>query len=239
MKRIVLLLLFLFIPFMSTAERRPVSAQTTRTNDGGPAYRMTRVRRTRILFPKLTAFRDRAIMNAVNRRIDELTGEFGCQGEGGRNGYYRVRSRVEYTARDIFSIYASSEYYCGGAYPTNDNNVSLTFDMKTGKLVNFEDLFKNYDADRQEIVKTIFADLLARGARAAGSGKADEGDCAEVYQIDRFESSSFAFNFSKAGLSVQPDWPHVMEACAERVTVPYAKLARFAAPGGLLARVLE
>jgi hypothetical protein len=57
--------------------------------------------------------------------------------------------------------------------------------------------------------------------------------------MDRFESFSIAFNFSKAGLSVQPDWPHVMEACAERVTVPYAKLSRFAAPDGLLARVLK
>lgn len=178
-------------------------------------------------------------MNAVNRRIDELTSEFGCQGEGGRSAYYKVRSRVEYTARDIFSIYASSEYYCGGAYPTNDNNVSLTFDMKTGKVVNFEDLFKNYEADRQEIVKIIFADLLARGARAPSSGNTDEGDCAEVYQLDRMESSTFAFNFSKAGLSVQPAWPHVIEACAERVTVPYAKLAKFAAPEGPLARVLK
>ena len=239
MRFTALLLLIFFIPFFSPVQPRPVLAQTARTRDGGIVYRMTRVRRTRILFPRLTSFRDRAVMNAVNRRIDELTGEFGCQGEGGRNAYYKVRSRVEYTDRDIFSIYASSEYYCGGAYPTNDNNISLTFDMKTGKVVNFEDLFRNYDADRQEIVKTIFADLLARGARAARSGKSSEGDCEEVYQPDRLESSTFAFNFSKAGLSVQPDWPHVMEACAERVTVPYAKLAKFAAPDGLLARVLK
>jgi hypothetical protein len=239
MKRIALLLLFLLIPVLSADQRQLASAQTARMNDAPIGYRMTRVRRTRILFPRLTSFRDRVAMNAVNRRIDELTGEFGCQGEGGRTAYYKVRSRVEYTARDIFSIYASSEYYCGGAYPTNDNNVSLTFDMKTGKLVNFEDLFKNYDADRQEIVKTIFANLLARGERAARSGRTNEGDCEEVYQLDRLESSTFAFNFSKTGLSVQPDWPHVIEACAERVTVPYAKLAKFAAPDGLLARVLK
>jgi hypothetical protein len=239
MKRTALLLLIFFITVLSGAQSQLALAQTGRTNDAPIGYRMTRVRRTGILFPKLTAFRDRAVMNAVNRRIDELTGEFGCQGEGGRSAYYKVRSRVEYTARDIFSIYASSEYYCGGAYPTNDNNVSLTFDMKTGKLVNFEDLFKNYDADRQEIVKTIFADLLARGERAARAGNSSEGDCEEVYQLDRLESSTFAFNFSKAGLSVQPDWPHVIEACAERVTVPYAKLAKFAAPEGPLARVLK
>src|ERR1043165_8781039 len=120
MKRIKLLLLLFLLPALSGQQGRLALAQTGTTNDGGIVYRMVRVRRTGILFPRLKSFRDRAVMNAVNRRIDELTGEFGCQGEGGRNAYYRVRSRVEYTARDIFSIYASSEYDCGGAYPTND-----------------------------------------------------------------------------------------------------------------------
>lgn len=239
MKRIALLLLFLFIPVLSTDQRGLTLAQTGRTNDAPIGYRMTRVRRTRILFPRLTSFRDRAVMNAVNRRIDELTAEFGCQGEGGRSASFKVRSRVEYTDRDIFSIYASEDYYCGTAYPTNDNNVSLTFDMKTGKLVSFEELFRNYDADRQEIVKTIFAGLLARGERAARAGKTNDGDCDALYQLDTLESATYVYNFSKTGLSVQPDWPHVMEACAERVTVPYAKLSRFAAPDGLLARVLK
>lgn len=239
MKRIILLLLLLFIPALSGAEHELASAQTVRTNEGGIGYRMTRVRRTRILFPRLTSFRDRAVMNAVNRRIDELTAEFGCQGEGGRSATFNVRSRVEYAARDIFSIYASEDYYCGTAYPTNDNNVSLTFDMKTGKLVNFEELFRNYDADRQEIIKTIFAGLLARGARAARSGKNNDGDCDQLYTLDTLESATYVYNFSKTGLSVQADWPHVMEACAERVTVPYAKLSKFAAPDGLLARVLK
>ncbi|MBA3767444.1 MAG: hypothetical protein H0W99_10725 [Acidobacteria bacterium] len=239
MKRITLLLFLLFIPVLSSDQRQIAMAQTGRTNDGEIGYRMVRVRRTRILFPRLTSFRDRAIMNAVNRRIDELTAEFGCQGEGGKNATYKVRSRVEYTAKDIFSIYASSEYYCGTAYPTNDNNVSLTFDMKTGKTVNFEDLFKNYEADRQEIIKTIFAGLLARGARAAASGKPKDGNCEELYNLDTLESATYVFNFSKTGLSVQADWPHVMESCAERVAVPYTKLSKFAAPDGLLARVLK
>lgn len=239
MKRITLLLLLLFIPVLSGDQRQLALAQTGKTNADGIGYRMVRVRRTGILFPRLTSFRDRAVMNAVNRRIDELTAEFGCQGEGGRSASFKVRSRVEYTDRDIFSIYASEDYYCGTAYPTNDNNVSLTFDMKTGKLVSFEELFRNYDADRQEIVKTIFAGLLARGERAARAGKTNDGDCDALYTLDTLESATYVFNFSKAGLSVQADWPHVMEACAERVTVPYAKLSKFAAPDGLLARVLK
>lgn len=240
MKRIAFLLLLLFIPVLSSDQGQLALAQkSVRTNDSGITYRMVRVRGTRILFPRLTSFRDRAIMNAVNRRIDELTAEFGCQGQGGRNATYKVRSRVEYTDKDVFSIYASADYYCGTAYPTNDNNISLTFDMKTGKEINFEELFKDYGADRQEIIKIIFADLLARGQRAAASGKPKEGNCEELYDLDTLESATYVYNFSKTGLSVQADWPHVMEACAERVTVPYSKLSKFAAPDGLLARVLK
>ena len=33
---------------------------------------------------------------------------------------------------------------------------------------------------------------------------------------------------------MQPQWPHVFQACAERVTVPYQQLKEFAAPTGSL-----
>ncbi len=56
-------------------------------------------------------------------------------------------------------------------------------------------------------------------------------------QID--EVTPLAFNFSRRGLKVQPAWPHVIEACAELVTVPYDDLKRFAAPEGVLARVIR
>lgn len=181
------------------------------------------------------------MLNSVNRQIDVLTRDFGCEGRV-RSNYFNLKSRVEYAAKDVFSIYASAEYFCGGAYPTNDSNNSITFDMKTGKQVKFEELFKNYEADKREILGMIFASQIASAARIASGAANKEEDCAgqpDIYTIDNFESSSYAFNFSKNGLSVQPEWPHVIEACAERVTVPYAKLSKFAAPDGVLARVLK
>lgn len=242
MKLIALLLFILLIPVTPFGGgQQPVLAQTGRTQGGEIGYQMARVRRTKLTFPRLTRFRDRAVLGAVNRQIDVLTRDLGCEGRG-RNNYYKLRSRVEYAAKDVFSVYASAEYFCGGAYPTNDSNISMTFDMKTGKQVKFEELFKNYEADKREILGTIFASLIAKAARMASGTPNKEGDCAgeaDMYTIDHFESSSYAFNFSKTGLSVQPEWPHVIEACAERVTVPYAKLSKFAAPDGVLARVLE
>jgi hypothetical protein len=213
-------------------------AQTGRAA-GGIGYANVRVRRTRILYPRLTRFRDARVMRAVNKQIDEATSTFNCEGQGGS---FNVKSRVTFAENDIFSIYASAEYYCNTAYPTNDSNVSQTFDLKTGKLVQFEELFRNYEADREQIVKTIFAADIARSEKLAASGKPKEDTCEgdpDMYSLEHLAGSTYSFNFSKAGLQVQPQWAHVIEACAKRVTVPYGKLARFAAPGGLLARTAK
>ncbi|HEX8920076.1 MAG TPA: hypothetical protein VF766_01280 [Pyrinomonadaceae bacterium] len=238
--KLIALLLLLFVPVVPFVGGQPALSQTVRTQPSGEiGYQMARIRRTKMMFPKLTRFRDRAVLGAVNRQIDVLTRDFGCQ-DRGRNNYFNLKSRVEYAAKDVFSIYASAEYFCGGAYPTNDSNNSLTFDMKTGKQVKFEELFKDYEADKREILGTIFASQIATATRRAASRKPDaEDDCEDLFQLDRLESSTYAFNFSRNGLSVQPEWPHVIEACAERVTVPYAKLMKFAAPNGVLARVLK
>ena len=148
---------------------------------------------------------------------------------------------MEYAAKDVFSIYASASWYCGGPYPTNDANMSLTFDLKTGKKTEFENLFKNYDEDKDQILRTIFAVQLEKADSLAASGKQSDNTCEgepDIFSIERLRDSSYSYTFSKAGLVVQPSWRHVIEACAERVTVPYHKLQGFAAPDGILARVM-
>lgn len=195
---------------------------------------------TGVRFPRLTYYKDAKVMEAVNQKIDEITSEFGCDEDTPRtNSTYRVKSSVEYSAKQIFSIYASASWFCGGPYPVNDSNISLTFDLKTGKLIEFEDLFQNYERDKVEILKIIFATQLDRSARLVAAGKVKEGTCdgdASLYSLEHLETDSFAYNFSAEGVRVQPSWPHAIEACAERVTVPYEKLKKFAAPDSLLAR---
>src|SRR5262249_41168490 len=209
--------------------------------DNGIKYAKVLIRRSPIRFPRLSYFRNREVMRLVNRQIDEVTREFGC-GEASRNSYFRVRSAVEYAENDIFSIYATAEYYCGTAYPTNDANNSMTFDLRNGKQVKFEDLFTDYESDRQHILKIIFAKQISHAEKLVASGKPRDNTCEgdyELYSMEHLEGSTFGFNFSKAGLRVQPEWPHVIEACSKLVTVPYAQLKKFALPGGLLARVTK
>jgi hypothetical protein len=204
---------------------------------------MSPVGDTQIQFPRLTAHRDITTMNRVNAQIDELTKEFGCPEPRGKDDSYKVFSRVEYAAQDIFSIYASANYYCGGPYPTNDANLSLTFDLRTGKKVEFNELFEKYDANKELILKIIFAQQLTRNERLLAAGKkSDENlNCEEdlnLFTLVGLRHSDYAYNFSQKGLVVQPLWPHAVEACAERVTVPYQQLKEFAAPNGILARAI-
>jgi hypothetical protein len=208
-----------------------------RQNNSGIGYVKARVRRTGILYPRLTRYRDARVMREVNRQIDAATKDFGCQGQGGKDASFTVRSKVAYADRDIFSIYASAQYWCGGPYPTNDSNISQTFDLRTGKLVEFEALFKNYEADKQEILKTIFGQRIVVAEKLKASGKTDDENCDGPYDLESLEGHSFSYNFSSTGLQVQPNFPHVIEACADIVTVPYSKLQRFAAPDGPLSRM--
>ncbi|MFN7946169.1 MAG: hypothetical protein U0Z53_12515 [Blastocatellia bacterium] len=234
--------LFLLVPSVrfaqtATRARKPAGAADR------IEFQMTAIRDTGIKFPRLTFYADAKVMKEVNRQIDEVTGEFGCEpDENGKKGSFEVRAKVEYAARQIFSIYVSESFFCGGAYPTNDYNNSLTFDLKTGKLSEFEDLFQDYEKNKTEILKVIFAKQIEQSEKLAAAGQQKTESCEgdpDLYSLEHLESDTFAFNFSAEGLRVQPAWPHVIEACAERVTVPYEKLRKFAAPGGLLARVLR
>ena len=205
----------------------------------GIDYRMSPVGDTGIQFPRLTAYKDVTTMNLVNAQIDEVTKEFGCPEPHRKDDSYEVFSRVEYADQDIFSIYASANYYCGGPYPTNDANMSLTFDLRTGKKVEFAGLFKNYEVNKDAILRIIFASQLARTERLLAAGKKSDENCEddpELFTLEVLRNSDYAYNFSEDGLVVQPRWPHVVQACAERVAVPYQQLEEFAAPNGILAR---
>ncbi len=143
-------------------------------------YKMSPVGNTQVRFPRLTAYKDITTMNRVNAQIDELSKEFGCPAPYGKDDWYKVSSRVEYAAKDILSIYASANYYCGGPYPTTDANMSLTFDLRTGKKIQFAELFRSYVANRDQILKIIFARQLARTEKLIAAGKkSDESSSCE------------------------------------------------------------
>jgi hypothetical protein len=203
-------------------------------------YRMVKVRHGRFQAPHLTRYRDPAVVKSVNQQIDAIFAELGCGPEMEGKDELNIESSVKLAAKDIFSVHISGSYSCG-AYPENDDDESATFDLRTGKPVSFEALFKDYERDKRAILSAIYpAEIEAAAKHPAPEGPVDEASCDEspwLYALDDLVDSHYSFNFSGEGLEIQPQWPHVIEACEKRVTVPYAKLRQFAAPGGLLERV--
>jgi hypothetical protein len=205
------------------------------------SYKRVAVGRTGISFPRLTHCRNGNVLRQVNEQIDEQTKGFKCESDC-KSGSFQVRSKVTYADKDIFSIYASASYFCCSAYPTNDANISQTYDLQSGKAVSFEELFKNYEEDKSEIIGIAFQKQIEHSNKLIASGKTSGTSCDDdptLYAIDHLMDSQFSYNFSKDGLQIQPDWPHVIEACSTIVTVPYARLSKFAAPGGILQRVIK
>jgi hypothetical protein len=246
MKRRIAFLPLVWLAIMLCASTAPSTAEQREIISHGIGYRKMPVGNTGILFPQLTRHRNQSIVQMVHQQIDQLTKTMRCEDDGEEHTY-EVRSAVTYAAKDVFSIYASASYYCGGPYPTNDSNMSVTFDLKTGKVVNFQDLFRDYKTDKKGILRTIFLQqvtqaetLAARPGNVAERGDA-EGSCdndPDLFSLEHLGQSDFSFNVAKGGLQVQPQWPHAIEACAARVTVPFYALKKFARPDGILARVL-
>jgi hypothetical protein len=205
---------------------------------------MVQIRNTGITFPVLTGYPDPAIMERVNGQIEALTSTFGCEEEpvAGTDTYFKVQSSVEYNRNKILSIYASAAYYCDGPYPTNDSNISLTFDLTKGEKITFEELFKDYETDKEPILETVFAEQIEKSEELMEAGMEADGSCEndpDLFSLEHLDESAFNYYFSDQGLVVQPEWPHAIEACAERVTVPYKALEQFAEPDGILARAIQ
>lgn len=107
--------------FISTAQEKNRQDRAS----GDIHFRMFATGNTGIQFPRLTAYRDVTTMNRVNAQIDQLAKQFGCDEPHSQGDWYKVWSRVEYATRDVLSIYVRATYNCGGAYPTNEANMSV------------------------------------------------------------------------------------------------------------------
>jgi hypothetical protein len=235
------------VPF--SMERRPVAAprgtalapvapgdpENREIESHGIAYRMFTTSLGHRL-PRLTRYRDAGVLRKVNAQIEALAKGFAC-GEPSSE-VFGVTAQVHYAGSDIFSVYIATSWFCGAAYPTNDHNASVTFDLKNGEIVDFDALFADYQRDRAAILASIFAGRVERAGRVK-AGVVAPDDCDGAFETWYPQTSTYGMSFSTSGLEVQPELPHVIEACAEIVTVPYESLRPFAASQGLLPRILR
>ena len=214
-------------------------AETPAGAAAGPTaveVRMVRDDSTGIELPRVTLAGRPAVEARVNARLDSLAASLRCEAvEGGPDPAdmsYSARTAVTHAADDVLSVAIHAAYACGGPYPTNDANLSVTYDLTTGEAVPFEALFRDYDANRAAIAGVLQTTL----APIATGGELDS-DCTELFSEEAMEAMTFQYALGAEGLLVQPDFPHVTAACAAEATIPYASMKPFAAEGGPLARV--
>lgn len=167
----------------------------------------------------------------VNEQLDSLAASFMCEDVAmdGENAWYEANVLVTHAADDVFSVGIGTGYYCGGPYPTNRADMSITFDLRSGKAVGFRALFADYERDRAGIARAFVKRLAPE----------DLDGCEDMLTVEELAQRPFAYTISGEGLRMEPVFPHVVEACSREEVVPFDTLRAFAAPGGILARVAD
>ncbi len=234
MRLILFLLLCLAIP---AAAQAPASGPRNTI-----PYRVVRDTVSGAKVPRLTAPRTR-VERAVNRQLDSVSASLRCLGPtdgfGNKTDHWS-EVRTTYAANDVLSVFIRFGGFCGGAHPINGVNVSATFDLRTGKQVEFRDLFADYARDAPAIVRALFPAQTAAADRLTDAeieGLSEDEFCIQFYTTANLVEEYFGYSFSHAGLVAEPGLSHAVRPCVEEAVVPYARLAPFAAPGSILARV--
>lgn len=127
-------------------------------------------------------------------------------------------SEVDFADKGIFSYSFNVEGYCGGAHPFSDF-YAKTFDLKTGNVVEEEEMFNNKTYAFNETVFK-YADNALRTM--------SEGNPSKCNYYDDFKGETLypdiTFSVSESGLKLQSfGYPYVLRFCepAGGVTVPY------------------
>ncbi|MEI6238254.1 MAG: hypothetical protein WCP15_01810 [bacterium] len=217
---------------------KPIDYKMLPTSDGKNKY------------PQIINFADKDVMDSVNKVLSDSFKNFGCgptddTGEPTlvKDPYWNMEITVDYAKNDIFSVNEHGSYYCNpAAYPTNKASYTMTFDMKTGEQVYFNDLFTNYDADQESIIKTVYGDLIARTEKYIKENpNSEENKCKALNTFemlsDYYIMHDFRLSSTPKEISVRPGYSHAAESCIEDVVVPIEKLKPFYDETSILDRI--
>lgn len=152
------------------------------------------------------ALQDRLLLHAVNALECGSSLPENMADEG-----YNLSATVTLLTPRLLSLREDADYYCGGAHP-DTFSVGLILDRTTGRLVPLSALWPSLNPAR---LKALY--LSASAADPVS-------ECEDVL---RDMEGSFAVSLGSVGLSLTPNaLPHVYQACAESVAVPYTQLRR-------------
>lgn len=177
---------------------------------------------------------------------------FGCTVHGAV-GSYSQTSQPMWMAPSVMSVVTSSEYYCGGAYP-DQNNAAINFDTRTGNALTLEDVlwvgqgkplhfeetrdehssmsFNAYSEYRsKEFAPWLVAQLLKLYPKEiTAKPEVEENDC--QYNED-YPWHYPGWYFTETGIKLEPSFAHVAAVCRDIgwSVLPYSLVKQY--PGGV------
>lgn len=159
---------------------------------------------------------------------------FGCTVHGAA-GSYAQTSQPMLMAPSVMSVVTSSEYYCGGAYP-DQNNAAINFDTRTGNALTLEDVLwvgqgkpLHFDENRDEYSSSSFDEYSEYRSKELAPWLVAQ--LLKLYPKDmtekpNVEENSCQYNddypwnypgwyFAETGIKLEPSFAHVAAVCRE------------------------
>lgn len=188
-------------------------------------------------------------INADLARIDGAVMENACEGGGGiERGVTQPMTGPGYV-----SFWIAEGYYCeGAAHPSNDQT-AVTYDLATGSRVNWIEAAPGLGltaGDLADMNATYVARLSSQAISAFYSRRMltdpVEGpdaewleQCREVFAPDALTTTTFKLwlDAENGGVSLSPDFPHVIQGCASTVTMTAAEMQQFGVSAAMIQAV--
>lgn len=176
-----------------------------------------------------------AAINADLDRRDAAARTAGCEGGG---GYERGVSQPM-TGPDFISFWIAEGYACEGAAHPSFDQTAITYDLATGRAVDWVAAAPGLQltrGDTTDLPDGYVPDLSSTALTAWYSAKALAStdrehvqECAGVWAPEALEGTGFKvwLDAQSGGLSVSPQFVHVVQACADTATLNGEEMRRF------------
>lgn len=185
------------------------------------------------VYPQLTGSNERAITD-FNQRVasivEKAIKEFKSGEPDPDKSSYTTSYNVMLASGDLVSVEINEDSYAGGAYP-NSGHYALTYDLRAGRELAIESLFKP-GSDYKKAIRQYSANNMNERIRKEyeTDGKnPDEGPRFSDEDVDLESWSSWTM--SRQGIFVYYDLVHAV-AALDRVFIPYSALKDYINPDG-------
>ncbi|WP_426202755.1 hypothetical protein [Pseudomonas sp. TWP3-1] len=192
--------------------------------------------------------RQRINQQLMGRLWGEVLSSYGC------GGYYAQSSQPLWMSSAVMSVRISTEYYCGGAYP-DQNQQAINIDTKTGKFLTLEDVLwvgqgtPVHHEERDDFIDTSSGSsedwskyrneelapwLVAQLTKLYPQDMTITPEGTDDCGYDGEEPWKYpGWYFTKQGIKLDPSFPHVAAVCGfvDWSVLPYKLVKQH--PGGV------